>query len=189
MRTTTKQTSLLLLISVCLACGASFISAAQTPATGAGDLKYKVPDGWVIEHPTSNMRVGQYALPKAAGDGEDGSMVLYYFGNQGGTVQANIDRWIEQMEQPDKSSSKDKAKAETLTVNGMKVTMVDVSGTYIAQMSPGSEARHNNPNYRLRAAVVETPKGNYFAKLIGPAKTIGRWNESFVDYVKSFEFK
>ena len=162
----------------------------QSSVNANGELRYKVPEGWVSEKPTSGMRAAQYKLPKSEGDPEDASLVLYFFGSgQGGSVQANIDRWVGQIEQPDGSSSKDKARTETLTVNGLKVTMVDVTGTYTAQMAPGSEARHNNANYRLRAAVVETPKGNYFAKLIGPAKTIGRWDQSFVEYVKSFEFK
>ena len=188
--------SLLLVIALsCWGCAARTASsndsptATQTP-NASGDLHYKVPEGWVIEKPTSSMRAAQYKLPKAEGDSEDASLVVYYFGpGQGGAVSDNVDRWIGQMEQPGGGSSKDKAKTETLTVNGLKVTMVDVSGTYTAQMSPGSDTRHNNSNYRLRAAVVETPKGNYFAKLIGPAKTISRWDQSFTDYVKSFEFK
>ena len=50
------------------------------------------------------MRVAQYKLPKAAGDSEDALLVVYYFGQgQGGSPQANIDRWIEQMKQPDGS--------------------------------------------------------------------------------------
>lgn len=164
--------------------------AATQTANPSGELHYKVPDGWVTEHPTSTMRAAQYKLPKAEGDGEDASLVLYYFGpGQGGSISDNVDRWIAQMEQPGGGSSKEKAKTETLTVNGLKVTMVDVSGTYTAQMSPGSDARHNNAGYRLRGAIVETPKGNYFAKLIGPEKTIRRWDQSFMDYVKSFEFK
>jgi hypothetical protein len=136
------------------------------------------------------MRIAQYKLPKADGDQEDASLVLYYFGaNQGGTSQANIDRWIGQMQQPDGSDSKSKAKTENLTVNGLKVTTVDVTGTYNAEMAPGSGTFHNDDNYRLRAAVIETPKGNYFVKLAGPAKTIARWDQSFNEYVKSFEFK
>jgi hypothetical protein len=116
--------------------------------------------------------------------------VLYYFGAaQGGAVQANIDRWIGQMQQPDGSSSKDKARTENLTINGMKVTTVDLSGTFTAEMMPGTGERHNNENYRLRAAVIETPKGNYFAKLVGPAKTIAKWDQPYTDYLKSFEFK
>ncbi len=163
---------------------------AATQSVAAGELRYKAAEGWVIEHPTSSMRVAQYKLPKAAGDSEDASLVLYYFGSdQGGSVQDNIDRWVGQIEKPDGSSSSDKAKTERLTVNGLRVTTIDVTGTYTAEMSPGSGTRHNKPNYRLRAAVVETPKGSYFAKLVGPEKTVNRWDRAFVDYVKSFEFK
>lgn len=155
-----------------------------------GELKYTVPIGWVVEHPTSNMRVAQYKLPKAAGDLEDGNLILYYFGQgQGGSTEANIDRWMNQMQQPDGKPSKEKAKSETMTVNGLKVTTVDVVGTYSAEMSPGSGTFNSNANYRMRAAVIETPKGSYFAKLVGPEKTVAQWDQAFTDYLKSFEFK
>ncbi len=136
------------------------------------------------------MRVAQFKLPKAAADSEDGSLVLYYFGQaQGGGTAANIERWVSQMEQPDRRPSKERAKEETLTVNGLKVTTVDLVGTYTAEMAPGSGTFHNKPGYRLRAAVVETPKGSYFAKLVGPEKTIAQWDQAFTSYIKSFEFR
>jgi hypothetical protein len=164
-------------------------SATSTQATN-GNVTFTAPDGWVVEKTTSNMRVAQYKLPKADGDSEDASLVLYYFGQgQGGATQANIDRWISQMHQPDGSDSKDRAKSESLTVNGLKVTMVDVTGTYSAEMSPGSGDFASKPSYRLRAAVVETPKGSYFAKLTGPEKTITHWDQAFRDYINSFQFK
>jgi len=162
----------------------------QSNLPANGELHFKAPDGWTTEKPTSNMRVAQYKLPKADGDPEDASLVLYYFGaGQGGNVQANIDRWIGQMQQADGSASKDKAKTGDLTVNGLKVSTVDVTGTYTAEMSPGSGDRHNNTNYRLRGAVIETPKGNYFAKLVGPTNTIAKWDQAYNEYLKSFEFK
>ena len=165
-------------------------AGTQSSVNAAGELRYKAPDGWVNEKPSSTMRVAQYLLPKADGDPEDASLVLYFFGSgQGGSISANIDRWVGQIEQPGGGSSKEKAKTGTLTVNGLKVTTVDVSGTYTAQMMPGGDAKHNNTNYRLRAAIVETPKGNYFAKLVGPEQTIARWDAAFQEYVKSFEFK
>ena len=164
-------------------------SGAQAPQA-SGDLNYKVPDGWVARQPTSKMRVAQFKLPKSDGDNEDAELVLYYFGaNQGGTAEANIDRWISQIQQADGSSSKDKAKTESLTINGLKITTVDVAGRYTAEMAPASGKFYDNANYRLRAAVIETAKGNYFVKLVGPAKTVGRWEQSFTDYLKSFEFK
>jgi hypothetical protein len=41
----------------------------------------------------------------------------------------------------------------------------------------------------MRAAVIATPKGNYFLKLVGPANTMVHWEQSVSDFVKSFEFK
>ena len=165
-------------------------NSAQSNTSTGGDLRFKAPDGWVSEKASSSMRVAQYKLPKIEGDKEDASLVLYYFGaNQGGTAQANIDRWIGQIQQPDGSDSKSKAKTDSLTINGLKVSTVDVTGIFTAEMAPGSQTFHNDDNYRLRAAVVETPKGNYFVKLAGPAKTVARWDQEYNDYLKSFEFK
>jgi len=153
-------------------------------------LKFTVPAGWIEEERTSSMRVAQYRLPHAATDTEDASLVLYYFGQgQGGSASANVERWIGQMKQAEGVSSKEAAKQEQLEVNGLKVTTVDVSGTYVAETAPGSGTFHNKPAYRLRAAVVETPNGSYFVKLVGPEKTVAQWNESFLSYVRSFEFK
>jgi hypothetical protein len=186
------------LVLACCACGGRGATSISSPQTNSntlttapsGDLHFKAPDGWVVEQPSSKMRAAQYKLSKAEGDSEDASLVLYYFGpSQGGPPQANIDRWIAQIQQADGSSSKDKAKTDTMTVNGLKITTVDVTGIYTAEMAPGSGTKHNDANYRLRAAVIETPKGNYFLKLVGPAKTVGRWEQSYMDYLKSFEFK
>jgi hypothetical protein len=149
-------------------------------------LKFTVPAGWIEEERTSSMRVAQYRLPKAATENEDASLVLYYFGQgQGGSTTANIERWVGQMKQAEGSS----AKEEKLEVNGLKVTTVDVAGTYVAETAPGSGTFFNKPGQRLRAAVVETPNGSYYVKLVGPEKTVALWNESFVSYIKSFEFK
>lgn len=157
---------------------------AQKPAA----LRYKVPAGWVEEERSSNMRVAQYKLPHITGDTEDGSLVLYYFGKgQGGSTAANIERWASQMQQPD--GTKAKLTEESFTANGLKITAVDAGGTYVAETSPGSGTFQNKPGYRLRAAVVETPNGSYFVKFVGPEKTVAHWNEAFVNYLKSFEFR
>jgi len=165
-------------------------SSAQSSQTAAGELRYKVPEGWTAEKPTSDMRVAQYKLPKAAGDSEDALLVLYYFGQgQGGSAQANIDRWINQIQQPDGRPSKERAKTDTLTVNGLQVSTVDVVGNYAGGMSPDSAPANNKSIYRLRAAVIDTPKGSYFVKLTGPEKTVNRWDQAYSDYIKSFAFK
>jgi hypothetical protein len=196
-RTTTSITIFIAIALSCCACrgqSATVASNQQANSTqtapAAGELHYRVPDGWVVVQPSSKMRVAQFKLPKADGDSEDAELVVYFFGaTQGGTTQANIDRWVSQIQQPDGSSSKDKAKTETTTINGLKVTTVDVAGTYTAEMAPGTGNQRNDASYRLRAAVIETPKGNYFLKLVGPGKTMGHWDQSVTDFVKSIEFK
>ena len=97
--------------------GVPTASSSQTSAATSGEVHYKAPAGWVTEKPTSDMRLAQYKLPKADGDTEDGLLVVYYFGpGQGGTPQANIDRWVGQVKQADGSDSKDKAKTATMKV-------------------------------------------------------------------------
>jgi hypothetical protein len=153
-------------------------------------LKFTVPAGWIEEERTSSMRIAQYKLTRVGGDTESASVVLYYFGQgQGGSTAANIERWVSQMKQTDGASSKEAAKEQRFEVNGLKVTTVDVAGTYVAETTPGSGTFENKPGYRLLAAVVETPNGPYFLKLVGPEKTVARWNESFFGFLKSFEFK
>jgi hypothetical protein len=65
------------------------------------------------------------------------------------------------------------------------VTLVDLTGTYVAEVSPGSTQRFNKPGFRLRAAVVTTTEGPYFIKHVGPAKTVAKWEEAFAAFVKS----
>ena len=167
-----------------LALTALFLALASTPFAAA--LKFDVPAGWLAKPVSSSMRVADFALPKVAGDAEDATLTLYFFGGQGGSVQANLDRWIGQMSQPDGRASKDVAKTTTLkTASGLDVTVIDLSGTYIAEVAPGSPERFNKPGFRLRAAVVTTPEGPYFVKLVGPAKTVAKWDESFGAFVKS----
>ena len=179
-----KRSVIAILIGVVCAASLQVLAASQK-----SELKFTVPTGCVEETRTSSMRVAQYKLPKAAGDAEDASLVVYYFGQgQGGSTAANVERWVGQIKQADGSAVKD-AKQEQFETNGLKLTTVDVSGTYVAETAPGSGTFHNNAGYRLRAAVVETPHGSYFVKLVGPEKTVAQWNDSFLGYLKSFQVK
>lgn len=171
---------------------------AQTPANlsrpvqpaAAGEVRYRVPEGWKVETPTSDMRAAQYKLPKAEGDREDALLILYYFGpGQGGSAQANIDRWISQITQPDGQPSKERAKIGTEVVNGLAVDTVDLKGNYSGGMSPDSAPGDKQAIYRLRGAVIDTPKGSYFVKLTGPEKTVAFWERDYTEYLRSFEFK
>jgi len=152
-------------------------------------LTFTAPPEWKTVPTASSMRVAQFAVPRAAGDAADAELVVYYFGGSGGTVEANIDRWVGQMQQPDGRASSAVAKRQTRTINGMKATIVDVPGTYVAEMTPGSPQRHNSPNFHLRAAVIETTNGPYFIKLTGPAKTVAASEKAFETFLSSVKFQ
>src|SRR5215475_11441373 len=133
------KTGIAILTSVVFAACLQVLAVPQK-----SELKFTVPAGWVEEPRSSSMRVAQYKLPKAPTDSEDASLVLYYFGQgQGGSTAANVERWVAQMKQTDGTTTKD-AKEEHFETNGLKVTTVDVSGTYVAETAPGSGTFHNN---------------------------------------------
>jgi hypothetical protein len=126
------------------------------------------------------MRVATYAVPVAKGDTEAGELAVFYFGpGQGGSVEANVDRWIGQFEQPDKKPAKERAKRQKRTINGLAVTTIDLPGTYVASGGPMSPTKVNKPNYRLLGAIVEGPQGPVFFKLTAPAKTAAASEAAF----------
>src|SRR4249920_1535036 len=117
--------------------------AALFLQASAATLKYDLPEGWVSKPLASKMRVADLALPKAEGDTEDATLVVTYFGGQGGTVQANYDRWLSQMEQPDGRASKDVAKTSVLKTHDLTLSIMDLPGTFVAEKAPGSTERYN----------------------------------------------
>ena len=155
----------------------------------AAGLTFTTPDGWKSTRPTSSMRVAEFTLPHAASDAEDAELIVYYFGGSGGSVEANMQRWIGQMQQADGRPSSAVAKKESRTVNRLTVSLVDVSGTYTAEMSPGSAAHHNKTRFRMRAGVIETSNGPYFIKLTGPERTVAKWDAAFNQFVSSFRLQ
>ena len=162
-------------------------SSFQTPAT-PGSLKFTAPEGWQPRSPSSNMRVAEYILPGRNSSAVSAELVLYFFGGTGGSVDANVQRWLGQMQQPDGRATSDVARRDARTINGLKVSLLDVSGTYVAEMRPGATEKHNSPGFRMRTAVIETPRGPYFLKLVGPAATVEAWSASFNDFLGSLNF-
>jgi hypothetical protein len=154
----------------------------------SGTLAYAAPAAWHTRPAASSMRVAEFVIPRAAGDSEDAELVVYYFGAGAGTVDANVNRWIGQIRQPDGSSTKDTANRSTRTINGLQVTLVDAAGTYVAEVRPGATEHFDKPGFRLRAAVVETPRGPYYIKMTGPAQTMGAANDDFAAFLGSLRY-
>src|SRR5262249_11774937 len=133
-------------------------------------LSFQPPASWTGEQPSSSMRVAQYRIAPASGDPEPGSCTLFHFPGQGGSVQANVDRWYGQFTQPDGSNTSSKARTETFSAaGGLRVTFVQAKGTYTGGMGDTSGPR---PGYMLVAGVIETSEAPWFLKCTGPEATM-----------------
>ena len=143
--------------------GSDMLGQAKGQVAG---LTWSVPKNWTVG-PEKQMRAATYLVGSEAGDAEGGECAVFYFGQGvGGDNESNIARWVSQFEQPDGP------KNESKEVNGMKVTIVQIAGTYLAPSGPMMMASGKKENFRLRGAIVEGPQGSVFFKCTGPAKTI-----------------
>lgn len=154
-------------------------------AENTAQLDYVVPEGWVREKPSSAMRYAQFRLPKVEPDAEDASLAVFHFPGGGGSTQDNLDRWIGQMKQPDGSPSQKKAEIQEGNIGNMKSTVLKLNGIYRDSQGPLMRAVSEKPGYRMAAAVLETEAGPFFFKLVGPEKTVRRWEDSFQAFLAS----
>jgi hypothetical protein len=164
-------------------------SASSLPATDSDrGLTFTAPPGWISETPASSNRKAQYRLPRAQGDAEDGEVAVYYFRGGGGNAQANVDRWIGQFTGPGGNSVEDAAKTMHSSVDGIPLTIVDVSGTYAgSMMMPMQQSGSTKDHFRMLAAIAEAGNGPWFIKLTGPERTVARWESSFQSFLKSIK--
>jgi hypothetical protein len=157
------------------ASGAAALPPGHPPVPGlTTELKFDAPADWKSQPPRSGMRKAQYVLPRAGADSEDGELVVYYFGpGEGGGVADNLNRWRGQFTTADGGPVGDDAVSqETFEAHGMRVTWMDVKGRFAPGPMPGMPATGPRDDYRMFAAIIETPTGPWFIKATGPLATM-----------------
>jgi hypothetical protein len=123
------------------------------------------------------MRAATYSVPLVDGDQGIAECIVNYFGpGQGGSVEANVERWRGQMLGADGKPAL--AKIDKASARGIAITKIDASGTYTGMGGPMAAAKPV-AGYRLIGAIVEGPGGNVFFKLTGPARTISAQQKNF----------
>jgi hypothetical protein len=157
---------------------ATSVGAADTVRTEAARLRFSHPAAWTRVPAPSDVRAAQWRIPRA-GNSEDGELILFFFGKgKGGSTEENLERWYGQFRQPDGRPSRDAAVLTIRTVNGLRVTAVDLAGTYHAA-AMGGQAGEPKPGRRLLAAVIEGEDGPWFFKGVGPAATMSEAKSGF----------
>lgn len=114
-------------------------------------------------------------------------LIAYFFKGGAGSIEANLTRWHGQFEQPDGRPSSEVAKTETKQVNGLNVTITDVSGRFVAPTRPGANDKQDKPGHRMIAAIVETDSGHTYFKFLGPAAVISANAEAFARAIETIK--
>ena len=126
-------------------------------------INFESPDSWESSEPSNNMRKAQFSASSPSG--KNAEVVFYYFGsgNTGG-IQANVDRWMKQFEEPLGK------KVDTVTIAKTRVTYAQAHGTFMSGRPFGPKTP--NPGYGLLAAIIEGKGGAVFIKMTGPKAAV-----------------
>jgi hypothetical protein len=155
------------------------------PGSGAGSqgLTWTAPKEWTVEKPSSSMRRAQYRI---SGPGGPAECVVFYFGpGQGGDAKSNVSRWASQFRQPDGKPAGDAVKTREVTVSGMRVVMVELTGTYVGGM--GSSAGPERADQMLLGAIADGPDAQWFFRAIGPRATLEPQRAAFDRMIRSLK--
>ena len=150
-----------------------------------GKLKMTAPANWVRKNPTVRIVEHEFSIPKTGDDENDGRFTVM---GAGGSIDANIDRWIGQFTQADGSSTKDKTKKDVRKIKEHMVHVVDISGNYKDSPRGPMGPTVTREGYRMLSAIVVTEKsGLVFLKFYGPKATVEANEKAFNEMLQSLQ--
>ncbi len=142
--------------------GAGSAQATLPKTSDPPSIRWRAPVEWKAAVNPSSMRLETYAVPPAPGDKESADVSI---SRAGGTTDANIERWLSQFGEGNAATRTEK------NVRGLKITILEVNGTYLGGGTMGA-ASAPHPGWALLGAIIEAPGAPYFMKVIGPAATV-----------------
>ncbi len=159
--------------------------SAPAPVGSAGQeplrITWEDPPSFKRVPPPNPMRKASFVVPRAEGDPADGDISVSYFGpDQGGSIDANVDRWVKQFSDVKPGDVK-RADREA---NGLRQHTVELESAPYAGMGSADKAK---ADYGLIGAIIETPSGTYFFKLTGPSKTVKQAKPDFYKLLDSIK--
>jgi hypothetical protein len=153
-----------------------------------GPFSLTPPADWTTKPVTSNMRAADFVLPGKPG--AEAELIVTYFGANGaGSVEDNVNRWLGQFQQSDGKSSRDVAKIEKTKFGGQDATYVSVTGHFVAPAMPGASENVDKTDQALLAAIVSSPSGPYYFKLVGAKSTVDAQAGAFRKMLESIKVR
>ena len=135
-------------------------------------------------------RFKQFRLPAVGKDKDHAELIIFFFGpGQGGSAQDNIKRWKGFFRAPEGKTIDDVSKLEKFKVGDVKVTYLDVSGTFLSKDPPfdPNAKEVKKPQFRRFGVIFESPNGPYFITVTGPARTMEMHKKGFDEWLKNFK--
>ncbi len=138
------------------------VRAADPVEFRVGEFAFERPAewGWVV--PDSAMRKAELSVPGG------GDVTFFFFGpDQGGSVEQNIQRWVNQFEGGAEGSQ---AMRREETFAATKVNFVTAAGTFQSGMPGGPTTPEADTG--LHGAILQGKGGNVFVKMTGPKQAV-----------------
>jgi hypothetical protein len=158
--------------------------------TSLGGLESRAPEEWKRAETSRPNRVYQFSVPKAEGDSADAEIAIFYFGPNGaGSAAENVTRWKGMFIPPEGKTIDDAAKVAHFKTAGEDTTYADIQGTYKFKARPfdPNAKEELKPDHRMLGVIFGSPKGPYYIRFVGPAKTVSQHKVAFDDWLKSFK--
>ena len=158
-------------------------AAANSKLLQIQGLASQVPATWTPTQPSSAMRAAQFAVPAAAG-ADVGEVAAFFFpAGQGGTNEANIERWTAEFSSADGKPVA--PKISTSKSGDTEITLVELQGNYARGVSMGTPGQAK-PDQALLVAIVKTATGRITLQMYGPNKTVSAQRDNFLKLAKGF---
>jgi hypothetical protein len=139
------------------------------------ELSWKRPKTW-REEPSSGMRMAAFSIQ---GNNATGTCTIIRLSGSAGGLEANVQRWIGQLNLPAMSPGQLGAflgkQGKITSSDGREILIVDLT-------SLGSDAEDEAT---ILAAVLTIDSSSYFIKLNGPAGLVNRERASFLELCRS----
>lgn len=150
----------------------SLLQAADPVSFQVGSFSFVRPEGWTWVNPTSTMRKAELSVP---GEPEAAEVTFFHFGaGQGGSVDANLQRWLGQFSGSVEELDALQAKQE---ISGTTVHLIQAKGTFLSGM-PGQPTTPKE-GFALRGAILESTSGDVYVKMTGPAAVVSGAADAF----------
>lgn len=141
--------------------------------------QFKPPTDWQAR-PARGMTDQIFALARAEGDAEDADLAVSHL-RQHISMQDNLARWADMFGYQG-AAIEQHCKQQELQGVSFPTTLVDISGTYQGSMM--APANPPKADYRMLVAEIRTPQRPYYVRLTGPQKTVAKWEEAYLKFVR-----